>query len=218
FALFISATAFSQNEGEITGKVIDASTKVGLPGAHMILLSNDVTVMETGTNDNGVFVFKPLKPGKYDVSVNYTGYSTYNFKDLIVEANGLNFQVFEMNEGTDLIELVIKPSLVNVQVPGEITTFDAGMIGNMAVSHPLEVAAQAPKVQVDEKTGGMFLGGSREDATLYVVDGVKVIGSLYVPMNAIYSISVLTGGIPANYGDVTGGIVEITTKSYAGIY
>ena len=51
-----------------------------------------------------------------------------------------------------------------------------------------------------------------------MVDGVRVIGSLYVPINAIYELNIITGGIPANYGDVTGGIVEITTKGYAGVY
>ena len=51
------------------------------------------------------------------------------------------------------------------------------------------------------------------------VDGVKL-GSRFsgVPNEAINSFSVYTGGIPAKYGDVTGGIVAIETKSYFDLY
>jgi len=47
------------------------------------------------------------------------------------------------------------------------------------------------------------------------VDGVKLGARLSaVPNEAINSFSVYTGGVPAKYGDVTGGIVAIETKSY----
>ena len=39
-----------------------------------------------------------------------------------------------------------------------------------------------------------------------------------VPNEAINSFSVYTGGVPAKYGDVTGGIVAIETKSYFDLY
>lgn len=74
-----------------------------------------------------------------------------------------------------------------------------------------------PGVYQSESSGGLYINGSREDATLYVIDGVRVIGSMYLPMNSIREINVITGGIPANYGDVMGGVVEIFTKS-SGVY
>ncbi len=218
--LMLSATFYckAQNEGEITGKVLDEQTNEALPGAHMILKSGDQKVMEVATNDNGIYVFKPVKPGIYDISIIYIGYDTTRYLSLKVNSNGINYQDFIIAPGIKLDPFTVRPSLVDDQVPGEVTEFDADDIDNMAVSSPVEVAVQAPKVLQNERTGGLFLGGSREDATMYVVDGVKVMGSLYVPMNSIESISVLTGGIPANYGDFTGGIIEITTKGYAGIF
>ena len=52
-----------------------------------------------------------------------------------------------------------------------------------------------------------------EVARCYSVRGgwYRVIGSTYVPKSAIANITVYTGGIPANYGDFTGGVIEITT-------
>ncbi len=215
-ATIISVKA--QNSGEITGKVVDYSSQETLPDAHMILYNNGIKVSEVSTNNDGIYVFKPLNPGTYDVSILYIGYDTTRFTGIIVKPNGFSYQTFEMKQGLILGPVVINPSLVDDQVPGIIQEYKAEDIGHMAVSSAIEVAMQAPAVLADERTGGLFLGGSREDATLYVVDGVRVVGSLYVPMNAILSISVITGGIPANYGDFTGGIIEITTKGYSGIF
>ena len=54
--------------------------------------------------------------------------------------------------------------------------------------------------------------GSRSNATTYYVDGIKVVGNSNVPTSAIEQITVVTGGLPAKYGDATRGIVSITTK------
>lgn len=218
--ILLAATFYcsAQNEGEITGKVLDLDSRELLPGAHMILKSGDLKVMEIASNDNGTYVFKPLKPGIYDVVILFVGYDTITFEGLKVNAGGINYQDFELSQGIYMGPITIKPSLIDDQVPGTITTFDEKMIGDMPVTNIQDVAIMAPAVQQNDKTGGLFLGGSREDATLYVVDGVRVIGSLYLPMNSIKNISVITGGIPANYGDFTGGIIEITTKEYTGIF
>ena len=53
--------------------------------------------------------------------------------------------------------------------------------------------------------------GSRSNATNYYVDGIRVNGSL-VPETEIDQLQVITGGLEAQYGDVTGGIISITTK------
>jgi outer membrane receptor protein involved in Fe transport len=53
----------------------------------------------------------------------------------------------------------------------------------------------------------------------YYVDGVKVTGTNPgVSPDAISRVSVYTGGLPACYGDVTGGVVAIETKSYFDLY
>ncbi|MBP9796565.1 MAG: TonB-dependent receptor plug domain-containing protein, partial [Chitinophagales bacterium] len=81
-----------------------------------------------------------------------------------------------------------------------------------------DIVRNAPKVYENESTGGLSIAGARETSTLYVVDGIRIMGSTYIPLNAIAEINVFTGGIPANYGDFTGGVVEITTKGYSGVY
>jgi Outer membrane receptor for ferrienterochelin and colicins len=54
--------------------------------------------------------------------------------------------------------------------------------------------------------------GARAEATVYIIDGVKVRGTTALPKSATAQVDVIMGGIPAKYGDVTGGIISITTK------
>ncbi|HMU71047.1 MAG TPA: carboxypeptidase regulatory-like domain-containing protein [Chitinophagales bacterium] len=208
----------AQNEGEINGKVIDGETGNSVPYAHCILLSSGAKVMEVEADDAGLFYFKPLKPGTYDLNVLFVGYDTAKLESIELASKGMVVLNVEMSVGTILPPVYVGAPLVDKQVPEVVKTYKAKDIGHMAVDDAQDIIRLAPAVYEDEKTGGMSIGGSREDATLYVVDGVKVIGPLYVPINSIAEVRIITGGIPANYGDVTGGVVEITTKGYSGVY
>ena len=50
-------------------------------------------------------------------------------------------------------------------------------------------------------------GGASSESYLFI-DGQKVRGALNLPKGAIESLSVMTGGLSANYGDVSGGIIS----------
>jgi len=54
--------------------------------------------------------------------------------------------------------------------------------------------------------------GARDDQTVYYVDGVRVIGDANVPTLGIAEVAVFVGGIPAEYGDCRGGVIEVTTR------
>ncbi|MCB0780309.1 MAG: TonB-dependent receptor plug domain-containing protein, partial [Flavobacteriales bacterium] len=62
--------------------------------------------------------------------------------------------------------------------------------------------------------GGISIRGARSENTYYYIDGVKVPAGAGtgLPKSAIEEVQVITGGVPANYGDVTGGLVNITTR------
>ena len=64
--------------------------------------------------------------------------------------------------------------------------------------------------------GALNVRGSRSDATAYYVDGIKTAYS--PPQAGIEQITTITGGIPAQYGDATGGIINITTRGPSKTY
>ena len=62
--------------------------------------------------------------------------------------------------------------------------------------------------------GEVHFRGSRGDASGYFVDGVRTLKAARVPGLCIENISVFPGGVPAMYGDLTSGVVIVTTKGY----
>jgi outer membrane receptor protein involved in Fe transport len=65
----------------------------------------------------------------------------------------------------------------------------------------------------------LSFNGSSVAENLYVVDGLNVsnfsqgLGSTFVPMAFIEEVQVKTGGIEAEFGRTTGGVVNMVTKS-----
>lgn len=216
--IVLLTVALHAQTGEITGKVTDMETGMSLPEAHIIVKSDGIKVMELSADMNGVYVCKPLKPAIYDLFVIYMGYDTAEYNGIQVKSNGIAFLDVQMSIHS-LGPINVYAPLISRGDPGEAPPITEKEIRQMGSTSVIDIVyARSPMVYQNEQTGGLSMAGSREDATLYVVDGVKVIGSLYVPLRSIKEISVITGGIPAKYGDVTGGIVEITTKNYNGIF
>ena len=81
-----------------------------------------------------------------------------------------------------------------------------------------------PLLAISDMTAGVTVGangkdvmirGSRPTSTQFITDGVKSLtGDIGIPGQAIGSVKVYTSGIPARYGDVTGGVIVVETKSY----
>jgi len=71
-------------------------------------------------------------------------------------------------------------------------------------------------VKVSDNGEEVYFRGSRNGDAVYYVDGVKLMDNkLHVPGNSISSMTVYTGGVPAKYGDFTGGVVVVETQSYS---
>src|SRR5258705_12792153 len=93
---------------------------------------------------------------------------------------------------------------------------DAEQIENsMAGSDGGDYVGQTSQANTKDDGQDINIRGSRSDATQYYVDGIKMIGGFRSPKAAIKEIKVISGGVPAMFGDATGGIVLITTKSYS---
>ena len=76
------------------------------------------------------------------------------------------------------------------------------------------IASTVGGVTTTEETGDLHFRGSRANDVAYYVDGMRVRNVDAVSKGSIDNVTVLNGGIPANYGDVTGGVIRIETKSY----
>ena len=106
--------------------------------------------------------------------------------------------------------------LIRPDDPSRMVMTTAQIKTNATRKDPVKmIASMTPGVTKARNSDELYFRGSRAGSMAYYVDGVKVTGSNPgVPSEAISRVSVYTGGLPAKYGDVTGGVVAIETKNY----
>ena len=208
---FISVGVVAQTSLE--GKVTDDNGEPVLFGNVAIFL-NDVLVTGTQTDFDGNYSINNIDPGTYDVQASQVGLQTKRISDVVIIANKANRLNIELTSGVTLEEVVV----VDYKVPlieqdntstGAIRT--AEQIKNLPVKDINSIATQAAGLSSAADGGSISIRGSRTNQTNYYIDGVRVNGRL-IPQTEIEQLQVLTGGISAKYGDVTGGIISITTK------
>jgi hypothetical protein len=214
-ALITSAGLFAQSAGTLNGKVTDASTGEPIPFANVSIEENGNIITGGMTDFDGNFSIKPIPAGKYTVMASYVGYAALQYNNVQIPAGRITFQNFELTASAEMLaEVEIKEYKVpliskdQTQSGGTVTSEDiAKMPGRSAAA----VATTVGGVYSEDGEVGS-IRGARSEATVYYVDGVKVRGSSSVPKSAIEQVTVITGGLPAEYGDATGGVISVTTK------
>jgi len=218
-----SITIYSQNTpGEIKGKVFDAEDSTELIGAHVYVKIGN-TPIGTSTNVNGKFTIKPLDPGTYTVTISFMGKQSIKIPGIVVNPNEIHFLTdkYMTIDGILGKEFVIeepKIDLINPENPTANIIDAKELKHSPALRNPAQLLQiAAPGIAVGGN-GEIYIRGSRSDAVQYFVDGVKTTSLQGVPGSAIQTLTVYTGGVPAMYGDVTGGVVILQTKSFFDLY
>jgi Carboxypeptidase regulatory-like domain/TonB-dependent Receptor Plug Domain len=211
----------AQSYGEIQGKLVMKNDK---PAPEVVVVaSNGVDMVSDISDENGKYRIKPLKPGTYRVWTHMMGFASDTLAGVVVNPDKYTFvQTLEMH---DLAVEVAEANVVYYRVPlinkgaDHIETLLAEDLKHRATTHGGKLSNIVVSMSSDLKPaaegGGISVRGSREGGVLYFVDGMKIRGSeIAVPASGISSVSLYSGGIPAKYGDTTGGVVIVDTKSY----
>lgn len=215
--LFMGVFAFAQNtNGAIKVLLKDKTTGEAIPFANVVAYQNGQQVGVGTTDMDGYAMIKPLTPGKYDVKGVYVGYKPKESKGVIVKESSNTALTLELdNDGgvtTDIVEVVAyqEPLIDGEMKSGGTVTREEYQ--NMATKNINSVAATTAGVFQADEGAELNVRGGRSNNTTYFVDGVKVIGGAGVPQQGVEQISVITGGLPASYGDATSGVISITTR------
>lgn len=211
--LFSVSAAFSQST-VLTGKVTDDQGEA-LIGATIKVLSGTDFVRGTITDFNGDYRVQ-LDPGNYDVEVSYTGYQTQKLTGVRVLVNTINSVDYVMVSSNVLGEVTVsafKVPLIEQDKTSTGQTLTSEQIKNLPTrSVNAIVATTAGTTSIDG--GAINIKGSRSNATNYYIDGIRVSGTP-PPVQDIEQLQVITGGLGAEYGDVTGGVISVITKGPA---
>ena len=221
-SLLMSVGVIGQNNsGEIQGKVFEFETGEPIPFANVYVKIGEQLVGTT-TDFDGRFTLKPLHTGIYNVNISFVGMATKEIKGVEVRAEKISYikdcQLKSSNliTGIDVVHWtipIIDKGNPSIQSIGMKDIQQSALLRN-----PVQlIAVTVPGVNVDAN-GGVSIRGSRTGDVGYYVDGVKTRSLAGIPGRAIGSMSVYTGGVPAQYGDVTGGVIIVETVSYFDLY
>lgn len=201
--------------GEIQGRVTDAKTGEAVGFASVSLVVNGST---TGaqTDFDGFYSIKPLPAGSYDVKISFVGYQAQETRGVLVNTDKITYLDAKLSEESQLLNVVevkaYKVPLLQSDQTSTGNTVTKEDIQNMPTRSVNTIASQSAGVYQKDEGGGLNVKGSRDDATDVYIDGIKVRGTNSLPASAIEQLTVVTGGLPARYGDATGGIINITTR------
>ena len=197
----------------LQGSVKDADSDEAILYGNVALYRGGVLITGTQTDFDGYYSITELDPGTYDVVFSYTGYQELKIEGVTINAGKANTLDAQMSAGVTLTEVVVKykPPLVEKDNTTQGKTLTSEEIRNLPTRNVNALASLSAGVGSADAGGDLTIRGSRSDATNYYVDGIRVRASS-VPNQSIEQMQVITGGMEARYGDVTGGIVSITTK------
>lgn len=212
--LAANITVLAQS-GTLKGKVIDKKTKEPIPFTNIIVEANGTQAGGTTSDFDGNYTIKPLSPAKYNIKASYVGYKPVLIQGVLIKADQITPYNLEMESTAIEIstyEVVdYKVPLIDKDKTVSGGTVTAEEINKMPVRNASAIATTVGGVfSADGEVGS--IRGQRADGNVTYIDGIRVRGSSSLPESAIEQVSVVLGGIPAQYGDATGGIINVTTK------
>ena len=214
FIIVLSNVSLAQQTGKISGTVIDATTKEGVPFAAIVVYQNGIQKKGATTDFDGNYSISPLTPGTYSIAVQFAGYVTKQINSISVgpgKNTKIDVELKENISDIEFVEVVVhKTPLIGRE--GKIEGMGGDEIvatGSRSVANIVNLVGGTSN---EDDGGAVSIKGDRSSGTVTFIDGVKIIGSSNLPPSAIDRLDVLTGGIPAQYGDVSGGVINITTK------
>jgi hypothetical protein len=231
----VSATPAIAQEttgGSIGGQITDPQG-LPLPGVTVTITSPQGT-QSFVTDAEGRFFAPFLTPGVYVVRAELAGFRPIDRRNVEVRLGQRTELPLRLEVGalTEAIEVTGTTPVVDVTESTAQTNIDAAMLARIPVQRRLsDTMYLAPGVSSGGGTGraNPSVSGASGLENQYIVDGVNitnpgygalgsysiVLGSLGtgVTFDFIQEVQVMTAGFEAQYGQATGGVVNVVTKS-----
>jgi hypothetical protein len=218
--MLASAAGAQTTTTRLVGIVEDAQGAV-LPGVTVTVTSPQLQGASTSITDtNGQYRFPALPPGVYNVKAELSGFKTLDQKDVRLQLD----QTISLDLKLQLASLV-----ETVNVLGTAPVIDTtSAVGGVSVGQ--EVFDQLPMKRdiyaitrlaagvTTDIFGPTFLGSSSAENS-YIIDGLNTTGvdtgveGKSLNTDFIQEVQVQTGGLNAEAGRLTGGSLNVITKS-----
>lgn len=221
--LFLTFSLLGQERfGSFIGTVTDSSGAV-LPNA-AITLTNKESHREykTVSDSSGGYIFRQIEPGRYSFLFEQPGFSKGEVVDALVTV-GQQIKVdMQLQVGATQTAVQVSETAPLIDTAGvtRSNNINAEEFNNLPKSRSFQsLALLAPSVNSGQIEGGYQINGASGAENQFFIDGVTT-NSLVdgrsrqnSAFEFVQEVQVLTGGIDAQYGGATGGVINAVTRS-----
>lgn len=207
------------NLGTISGYIYesnDSSTTIPLA---KVWIETEGGNRGTKADLDGKYKIDAIRPGIYNLYAKAPNFDTTMVSGVVVTADGITTLDVYCSDNmlgfviVDFTRVKIDKDIVKLKILTE------DIENSPFVRDPKGLlAGTSSDIQQVEGTSELIIRGSRPGDAIFYVDGVKATDLTNLPGASIQGLEAYTGGIPAKYGDTTGGVVVLETKSYFDLY
>jgi hypothetical protein len=221
-----------ETTGRVIGRIVDAQG-LAVPGA-TVTATGTQGAKNTVTDSEGRFNLPFLTPGVYTVRGELQGFKAVEQRNVTVSLGQSVELPLKMEVGgiTETVQVTASSPIINTTSTTTGAVLSSEMFSQVPVGRRIsDTLYMAPGVSTGGSVGSAnpsISGGSGLE-NQYVIDGVNVTNQGYgalgsysivfgslgnaTPFDFVKEVQVKTGGYEAEFGQSTGGVVNVVTKS-----
>ena len=206
---------YEKGKSMIYGKITDQNNEA-LDFVTIKATQNDVVMGGSKSDIDGNYKIMSLKPGTYDLKFTYAGYQTEIISNVIVRVDKSIRIDLNMEQASNELKSVKVTSYRTTLIEQATTnrTIDRVEIkrsaNTISASEPMSMSSGSYSYNA---TAPMSVGGDKESATIYMIDGVPVrsvsdVAKVSLSSSSMDEAETFENGMSAKYGNANGGFVE----------
>jgi len=216
--LTLTVSLMAQGNCVIEGQVFDPKADMAMPGVNVIIKG---TYYGGATDLDGRFRLTGMSPGTYDIEFTMIGYKVV-LKTGVAVTTGVPAKIVIDLEETTLAlgqEIIVEGErpLFEVDQTASSVRLTSDDLKMNIVSNITDILAE--QAGITSQDNEIHVRGGRVDESMFIVDGMSVkdplsgySNNLYINVDAIEELEVITGGFNAEYGQAMSGIINIRIK------
>jgi hypothetical protein len=219
FLVLISflSTSKADATGKLAGRIVDTKTGEPLPGANIMI---DGTILGGAADMDGDYFILNVPPGSYSITVSMIGYGSQKKTGVRVnidKTTRLDFELHSEAFETEAIIVEAKNLVIQPDIASTLNILSSKDIASAPVAQFKELLDKQVGLR-DSDMRGIIIRGEREYALSMKIEGLEtrdnVDSQVETRLNpdAVQEVNILTGGINAEYGNATSGLINVVLK------